>query len=97
MKMGFALSDWIAYAMWGVLGLMSIDLLIQLLKSFWKGSFNISFVLDYLKDVLYYVMPLTVLQSLFDSDPTGWALVIFYFLGGLAVMVKYLTDIKSRF
>jgi hypothetical protein len=95
--MGFTLADWMVYTLWGVLGLMSLDLLIQLLKSFWKGSFSLTFVLDYLKDVLYYVMPLTVLLSLFDLDPTGWALVIFYFLGGLAVMVKYLTDIIHRF
>lgn len=95
--MGFTLADWMVYTLWGVLGLMSLDLLIQLLKSFWKGSFNLSFVLDYLKDVLYYVMPLTVLLSLFDMDPTGWVLVIFYFLGGLAVVVKYLTDIIHRF
>lgn len=95
--MGFTLADWMVYTLWGVLGLMSLDLLIQLLKSFWKGSFNVTFVLDYLKDVLYYVMPLTVLLSLFDLDPTGWALVIFYFLGGLAVMVKYVTDIIHRF
>lgn len=95
--MGFTLADWMVYTLWGVLGLMSLDLLIQLLKSFWKGSFNLTFVLDYLKDVLYYVMPLTVLLSLFDLDPTGWALVIFYFLGGLAVMVKYVTDIIHRF
>ena len=95
--MGFTLADWLVYTLWGVLGLMSLDLLIQLLKSFWKGSFNLTFVLDYLKDVLYYVMPLTVLLSLFDLDPTGWALVIFYFLGGLAVMVKYVTDIINRF
>lgn len=95
--MGFTLADWMVYTLWGVLGLMSLDLLIQLLKSFWKGSFNLTFVLDYLKDVLYYVMPLTVLLSLFDLDPTGWALVIFYFLGGLAVIVKYVTDIIHRF
>jgi hypothetical protein len=95
--MGFALSDWMVYTLWGVLGLMSLDFLIQLLKSFWKGSFNLTFVLDYLKDVLYYVMPLTVLLSLVELDPTGWTLVIFYFLGGLAVMVKYGTDIIHRF
>jgi hypothetical protein len=95
--MGFTLADWMVYTLWGVLGLMSLDLLIQLLKSIGKGSFDLTFVLDYLKDVLYYVMPLTVLLSLFDLDPTGWALVIFYFLGGLAVIVKYVTDIIHRF
>jgi hypothetical protein len=95
--MSFTLADWMVYTMCGVLGLMSLDLLIQLVKSVSKGSFDLTFVLDYLKDVLYYVMPLTVLLSLFDMDPTGWVLVIFYFLGGLAVMVKYLTDIIHRF
>ncbi|HLO11023.1 MAG TPA: hypothetical protein VK190_02080 [Pseudoneobacillus sp.] len=95
--MSFTLADWMIYTLWGIFGLMSIDLLIALFKSFWKGSFNLAFVLEYLKDVLYYVMPLSIVYSMFGLDPTGWILVIFYFIGGLAVMVKYLTDIINKF
>jgi hypothetical protein len=96
-KMTFTLADWMIYTLWAVFGLMSIDLLITLVKSFWKGSFNPSFVLDYLKDVLYYVFPLSIILSMLQMDPTGWILTIFYFIGGIAVAIKYLLDIINKF
>lgn len=95
--MNFTLADWIIYTMWGIFGLMSIDLLIALFKSFWKGSFNPTLVLDYLKDILYFVFPLNIVISFFEIDPTGWILIIFYFVGGIAIIIKYLTDIINRF
>jgi hypothetical protein len=85
------------YTMWAVFGLMIIDFLIAFFKSFWKGSFGPTIVLDYLKDVLYYVFPLNIIISMIPMDPTGWILVIFYFVGGLAVIIKYIIDIKGKF
>ncbi|WP_310226574.1 hypothetical protein [Paenibacillus qinlingensis] len=76
---------------------MLIDFIIAFFKSFWEGSFGPTLVLGYLKDVLYYVLPLTVLLSMTAFDPTGWIIVIFYFLCGLAVMIKYVLDIVKRF
>lgn len=95
--MTFALADWMMYTMWAIFGLMIIDFLIAFFQSFWKGSFNPTFVLGYLKDVLYYVLPLEIVLSLIPTDPTGWTLVIFYFVGGIAVILKYLLDIKRKF
>ncbi|OCT15752.1 hypothetical protein A8709_15945 [Paenibacillus pectinilyticus] len=83
--------------MWGIFGLMFIDFLIAFFKSFWAGSFTPALVLGYLKDVLYYVLPLNFLLSMVSIDPTVWALVVFYFIGGLAVMIKYVLDIIKRF
>ncbi|WP_163100680.1 hypothetical protein [Peribacillus alkalitolerans] len=94
--MDFALSDWMLYTMWGVLGLMFLDFLIAFFRSFWKGSFNTAFVLEYLKDVLYFVIPLNIIVSMIPMDPTGWILVIFYFAGGIAVIIKYIVDIKGK-
>jgi hypothetical protein len=95
--MGYTLADWMIYTMWAIFGLMTIDFLIVLFRSFWAGSFAPTFVLDYLKDILYYVLPLNILVSMTSLDPTGWILVIWYFIGGLAVIIKYVLDIKSRF
>ncbi len=94
--MGFTLSDWLLYTLWGVFGLMIINFLISFFQAFWKGSFIPSFVLDYLKDIIYYVLPLNILLSMFQIDPTGWILVTFYFIGGLAVIIKYLMDLKTK-
>ncbi|MFJ7726873.1 hypothetical protein ACIQXV_11980 [Neobacillus sp. NPDC097160] len=95
--MNLTLSGWMLYTMWAVFGLMSINLLISLFKSFGKGSFDTAFVLDYLKDILYYVLPLNILAAMAPMDPTNWTLVIFYYVGGIAVIVKYLMDIKNSF
>ncbi|MBD0381802.1 hypothetical protein [Paenibacillus sedimenti] len=95
--MTFTLTDWMLYTMWAVFGLMIIDFLIAFFKLFWEGAFNPSFVLGYLKDILYYVFPLNVLLSLLSIDPTGWILVIFYFIGGIAIVLKYVVDIIKRF
>jgi hypothetical protein len=95
--MSFTLSDWVVYTVWAVFGLMIIDFFIGFIKSFWKGSFTLTFVLDYLKDVLYYVMPLYIILTISPIDPTGWILHIFYFIGGIAVSLKYLLDIVKKF
>jgi hypothetical protein len=33
---------------------------------------------------------------LIPMDPTKWTLVIFYFVGGIAVIIKYVLDIKRK-
>ncbi|NOV01156.1 hypothetical protein [Paenibacillus planticolens] len=90
-------AGWMIYTLWAIFGLMIIHFLISFFKSFWEGSFDVTFVLGYLKDVLYYVLPLNVLVNLVSIDPTGWILVIFYFICGIAVILKYLLDIKKIF
>ncbi|NQX57949.1 hypothetical protein [Paenibacillus qinlingensis] len=91
------IEGWIIYTIWGIFGFMLVDFLIAFFKSFWVGSFGPTVVLGYLKDVLYYVLPLTVLLSMISFDPTGWIVVIFYFICGLAVMAKYVLDIIKKF
>lgn len=95
--MSFALADWMLYTMWAVFGLMLIDFIIAFFKSFWKGSFSPTLVLDYLKDVLYFVFPLNVILNMLSIDPTGWILIAFYFIGGIAVSIKYVMDIFNKF
>ncbi|MGM0880758.1 MAG: hypothetical protein ACQEXQ_06905 [Bacillota bacterium] len=94
--MTFTLTDWMIYTMWAIFGLMILDFIVAFSKSFWEGSFNITF-LDYLKDILFYVLPLNVIISMIPIDPTGWILVILYFVGGISVILKYVLDIKKRF
>ena len=95
--MGFSLTSFMIYTLWAVFGLMILDFLIAAIKSFWIGTISPAIVLDYLKGVLYYVFPLNVIVSMIPMDPTGWILTIFYFVGGIAVMLKYALDIKGKF
>ncbi|WNR46218.1 hypothetical protein [Paenibacillus roseipurpureus] len=95
--MTFTLESWMIYTLWGVFGFMLIDFLIAFFKSFWQGSFGPTIVLGYLKDVLYYVLPLNVLLSMVSFDPTYYTIIVFYFIGGLAIMAKYVLDVIRRF
>ncbi|MET3289363.1 hypothetical protein EDM56_27525 [Brevibacillus fluminis] len=95
--MGYSLADWMIYTIWAIFGLMIVDFLIVLFQKFWRGSFNPGFVLGYLKDILYYILPLNMIISMSSIDPTGYVLMIFYFIGGIAVIVKYVMDILKRF
>jgi hypothetical protein len=40
---------------------------------------------------------LKMIISLFPLDPTGWILVVFYFIAGIAIIIKYIVDIKNKF
>lgn len=94
--MEFTAASMAIYMMMALFGLMIIDFLLAFFKSFWAGAFSLSIVLDYLKDILYYVLPLNILASMMSIDPTVWILLIFYFIGGLAVIIKYVMDIFGK-
>lgn len=94
--MGLALSDWMVYTMWAVLGLLLLNVVIGLVQAFWTGTLDPTFVLDALKEVLFYVVPLDFIITMIPIDPTRWTLVAFYFLGGLAIIIKYTLDIKKK-
>ncbi|REE68783.1 hypothetical protein A8990_13649 [Paenibacillus taihuensis] len=95
-NLGFSLGAWITYTMWAVLGIMIIDFLTAFIPSFWKGTFDTTF-LGYLKDILYYVLPLNFLLSMVPIDPTEYTLIVLFFLGGASVIFKYVMDIIKRF
>ncbi len=87
---------WMIYALWAVLGFMLLDLVVGFVKALVTGTFSSKLVLDYLKDVLYYVFPLLFVMNIMSIDPTGWILMIFYYIGSLAVIWNYLVSIKNK-
>ncbi|NBD23272.1 hypothetical protein [Paenibacillus glycinis] len=96
MDYGFTLGDWVVYTMWGVFGFMILDFVFAFARSFWSGSFDTTF-LGYLKDIVFYVVPLNFILSMTSIDPTHYTLIVLYFLGGASVIVKYVVDIVRRF
>lgn len=93
--MGFSVTSWMIFTILAIFGLMIIDFLIAFTKLFWEGRFKLIF-LDYLKDILYYILPLNVIVSMTSLDPTGWILVTLFFVGGISVALKYIIDIKRK-
>lgn len=91
-----SLTHWMEVAMWVVMGSMAVDFLVGLFMSMKDGKLSHELVLGYLKDVMYYVLPLFVLAGLSAMDPTGWVVMVGYYVGALGVVVKYLMDIKGK-
>jgi predicted lysophospholipase L1 biosynthesis ABC-type transport system permease subunit len=83
-------------AMWVVLGSMAVDFLIGLFKSLTGGKLSHEPVLGYLKDIVYYVLPLFLLAGISIMDSTGWIVLAAYYVGAFAVFVKYVMDIKAK-
>lgn len=90
------LTYWMEFALWVVLGAMAVDFLIGLFKSITGGKLSYELVLRYLKDIVYYVLPLLVLAALSYMDSTGWIVLVGYYIGALAVFVKYVMDMKAK-
>jgi hypothetical protein len=95
-RRGCKIEGLVLYTMYAVLGLMLLDFVVGLVRSVVTNTFTVNMVLDYLKSVLYMVFPLIVILSLVPIDPTGWALKIFYYIGGLAIIWNYLVSMVSK-
>lgn len=76
---------------------MAADFLVGLYKSLTGGGLSNEPVLGYLRDIVRYVFPLLVLAAISTMDVTGWIVLTGYYIGALAVVVKYLRDIKAKF
>lgn len=94
--MTFMLTDWMLYAMYVVLGLMALDFLLGLYMSLKAGKFSSALILNYLKDLLYYVLPLFLLANLMALDSTGFLILTGYYIGAFGVALKYLYDLKNK-
>jgi hypothetical protein len=92
----FTLTDWMLYGMWLVLGLMALDFLVGLYKSFKTNTFSHTLILGYLQDMLFYIFPLFLLVNIESLDHTGWLITIGYYIGIVGVVLKYLSDIKKK-
>jgi hypothetical protein len=84
------------YTLWAVLGLMLVDFIVNLFRSFATKSFSPNVGLDYLKDILYFVFPLIFITNLMSIDPTGWVMMVFYYIAGLTVIWHYLVSIFTK-
>ncbi|WP_409340736.1 hypothetical protein [Paenibacillus sp. MBLB4367] len=94
--MTFTLTGWMLYAMWAVLGLMALDFLFGLYHSLKAGKLPSTLILGYLKDLLYYVLPLYLLANMQSLDSTGYLVLAGYYVGAFGVVLKYLYDMKGK-
>jgi hypothetical protein len=90
------MTGWMLYTLWAVLGLMLVDFIVGLFRSLVTKSFSPNVGLDYLKDTLYYVFPLIFIANLMSIDPSGWILMVFYYICGITVIWHYLVSIFTK-
>lgn len=91
-------THWMEVALWVVLGSMAVDFLVGLFQSLQGnklGSANEA-VLVYLRGIVVHVLPLLILAGIALMDETGWIVKTAYYIGALAVVIKYLKDIKAK-
>jgi hypothetical protein len=92
----FALSGWMLYTMLIVLGLLWLDFLFAFFHSLMNGKFNLLIILEYLKDMLFYVFPLMMIVNMIPLDPFEWILKIIYLIASIGVMAKYVVAISNK-
>ncbi|MFC3802595.1 hypothetical protein [Cohnella sp. GCM10012308] len=93
-----ALTYWMEVALWVVLGSMAVDFLVGLFQSLQGNKFvNANeAVLVYLREIVVYLLPLLILSGIALMDETGWIVKTAYYIGAVAVVIKYLKDIKAK-
>jgi hypothetical protein len=94
--MATLLTGWMLYSLWIVLGFMALDFLVGLYNGLRTKDLTPSLILSYLQDMLYYVLPLLLLASISALDPTGWIVMVGYYIGAFGLAFKYLLSLKSK-
>ncbi|MGZ4106804.1 MAG: hypothetical protein ACXVP5_11330 [Tumebacillaceae bacterium] len=90
------LSGWMLYTMWAVLGVIGLDFLAGLYRSMMSNSLSLSNLTDFLGSMMTYVLPMMIVAALTALDGTGWLVMVFYYIGGLGIVLKYLVGIKDK-
>jgi hypothetical protein len=92
-----ALSAFMLYTLYVIMGLIALDILAGLYKSITTNSFSFARLAGFLTSgILYLVFPLTLLISWMPKDPTGWVLKIMYYIAALGIVIKYILDIVGK-
>lgn len=92
-----ALSGWMLYTMWAVLGLIGLNVLAGMYRALMSNTFSLSLVPKFLGDMLNTVLPLMILGAAQTYDPTGWIALIAYYVAGVGLIWRYLVEIKVKF
>jgi hypothetical protein len=91
-----SLSGWMLYTMYAVLAVIGLDLLAGWYRALMSHSYSTDNLTDFLGSMISYVLPLMILSWLTAVDPTGMAVMIAYYVGGIGIVLKYLLSIKNK-
>ncbi|WP_445491367.1 hypothetical protein [Niallia sp. 03133] len=90
------LGMWMYYAIWAVLGFMLLDFLFGLFKSLVTWKLSPKIITTYLKDILFFIIPLFYIASILPVDPTGWILIIFFYICSVGIIWEYISRIINK-
>jgi hypothetical protein len=90
------LTGWMLYTMWAVLGLIGLNWLVDMYRSLVGKTFSADTVTGVLGDMMTTVLPMLVLAWSMTFDTTGWIVLIAYYLAGLGVVWKQLSNLKTK-
>ncbi|PWK10233.1 hypothetical protein [Tumebacillus permanentifrigoris] len=90
------LTGWMLYTMWGVLGLIGLNWLVDMYRALVGKTFTWSTLTDVLGSMMTTVLPMLILAYLMALDPTGWIVLIAYYLAGLGLVLHNLCSLKKK-
>ncbi|MBL0386597.1 hypothetical protein JJB07_08035 [Tumebacillus sp. ITR2] len=90
------LTGWMLYTMWAVLGLIGLNWLVDMYRSLVGKTFSADTLSGVLGDMMTTVLPMLVLAWAMGVDSTGWIVLIGYYLTGLGVVWKQLSNLKNK-
>lgn len=91
-----SLSGWMLYTMYAVLVVIGLDLLAGWYRALVSHSFSLDNLTEFLGSMISYVLPMIILSWLTAIDPTGWGVMIAYYVGGIGIVLTYLVSIKRK-
>lgn len=90
------LTGWMLYTMWAVLGLIGLNWLVDMYRSLIGKTFSSNNLTSVLGAMMTTVLPMLILVYVMPLDPTGWIVLIAYYLSGLGVILSNLSDLKKK-
>ncbi|MCY0902262.1 MAG: hypothetical protein OWU32_08785 [Firmicutes bacterium] len=91
------MTGFMMYALWLVLIAIALNVLLGSVRAAMRGQFDVDIFVHYLVNgILGGVLPLLVIAHLRGIDPTGWLILLFYYVSAVGLFVKYLLDALSK-
>ncbi|MCY0875731.1 MAG: hypothetical protein OWT28_05635 [Firmicutes bacterium] len=85
------------YALWLVLIVIGLNVLVGAIRAVVRDQFDTDVFPRYLTTaILGGVLPLLVLAHLRYIDPSGWLILLFYYVSAIGLFVKYLLDLLRK-
>lgn len=91
------ITDGMLYSLWLVLAVIGLNLLVGVYSALKENQFTVYRFPGFLRTgILHCVVPLLAIVYMLPLDHTEFLLVSVYYIGALAVFLKYILDVINK-